>query len=307
MKLLGISKSTNGSVLLTGFSGFIGPHVSRALIEQGIHVVAVVRSLNRRSEAISQQQGIDLEIGDLADANFVAGIETKPFCIIHLAANSGRTTSDTADLYRDNVLSTVNLLELAANRNCSKFIYASSVSVFGEIAVSPLKRSNVPQASSPYGRSKLMAEDFLRSRGSGIGRVALQLPGVLGPGAPNHLLTSLVRKAIQGDEITLWNGNSLFNNVLNVSDLSRFIVKLALKASDPTFDAFPLASSDAIRMKEVVELIKLRAMSSSPVREVSLKKKSFFIDDEYARSVFGYESLTTREAIAQFVDSRLKK
>jgi len=245
-------------------------------------------------------------VGDLADANFVSGIPIQPFCIVHLAANLGRQMDDNLSLHRDNVLSTVHLLELAKSRGCRKIIYASSVSVYGDCTTSPLGRTSAAQARSPYGRSKLVAEQHLMNTGSGIARLALRLPGVLGPSAQEHLISGLVRKAIQGDQISFWNGDHLFNNVVDVTDLSRFIAKLAIDTHDLTFDAFPLAARDPIPMREVVELIKLRVKSNSLVTEISSNNSSFFIDDRYARSVLGYESMTTRSAITHFVDSHAR-
>lgn len=292
-----------GSVLLTGFSGFIGPHVAEALIAQGMSVVAVVRRRNSECDAVAQRLGIDLAVGDLADRDFLAGLKTHPSSIVHLAANSGRKGESFDVLHRDNVLSTAQLLHFAKRRGCGKFIHISSVSVHGEVDISPLSASHASHSPSPYGETKLMAERYLKDGGQGMDIVALRLPGVLGPNAPQHLLSFLIIKALAADKITMHHAESLFNNVVHVSDLSRFIVQLAGEERDPAFDAFPLASRDPIRMRDLVDLVKLRTGSTSRVQEVPSRASNFFIDDSHARSVFGYTSMTTRDAIARFVDS----
>ncbi len=291
-----------GPVLLTGFSGFIGPYVAEALVAEGLPVVAVVRRRTAESDVIAQRQGIDLVVGDLADGDFLAGLKIRPSSIVHLAANSGRRGETFGVLHHDNVLGTAQLLHFARSRGCHKFIHISSVSVHGEVDISPLSASHASHSPSPYGETKLMAERYLKDGGQGMDIVALRLPGVLGPNAPQHLLSSLIIKALAGDEITMHHAESLFNNVVHVSDLSRFIVQLAGEERDPAFDAFPLASRDPIRMRDLVDLVKLRTGSTSRVQEVPSSASNFFIDDSHARSVFGYTSMTTRDAIARFVD-----
>ena len=290
-----------GPVLLTGLSGFIGPHVGEYLVAHGLAVVAVVRRRTTECEAFAELQGIDLVVGDLTDAKFLGALKTQPSSIVHLAANSGRKGEDFDTLYRDNVLSTAQLLSFAKRSGCEKFIHISSVSVHGRVLSSPLSAAHGSEAPTSYGKTKLMAEEHLKRCGHGVGIVALRLPGVLGPKAPPHLLSSLVTKAVAGDEVTMHHADSLFNNVVHVSDLSRFIVQLLSERLNAAFDAFPLASSKPIRMREGVELVKLQVGSTSPVREVPSMESSFFIDDSRARSVFGYTSSSTSEAIARFI------
>jgi len=290
------------TVLLTGFGGFVGPHVADALVAQGLSVVAVVSRPTSENYRVAQLKGIELLVGDLADEGFLHGIEVEPTSIVHLAANAGRRGEPLDVLHKDNVLSTALLHQFARSRGCRNFIHVSSVSVHGRVNVSPLNRSTASCTPSPYGKSKLMAEQYLQASNYGASIVALRLPGILGPNAPQHLISSLVEKAFTGDEIALHHTASLFNNVVHVSDLSRFIVKLAIKERDSGFDAFPLASRDPIPMRDVFDVIKLMTGSHSRLRELPSSEANFFIDDSHARSVFGYTSMNTRDAIAHFVD-----
>lgn len=292
-----------GPALLTGFAGFIGPHIAEVLISEGHSVVAVVRRRTVESDVIAKRLGVGLVVGDLADGHFLDGLRILPSSIINLAANTGARGEYLNVLHRDNVLSTKNLLHFAKQRDCFKFIHISSVSVHGRVDGGLLDRAQASHSPTVYGKTKLMAELCLKDGGSGINIVSLRLPGVLGPKSPQHLLTRLVEKAISGTEIEIHHAESLFNNVVHVDDLSRFIVHLVDKEGKSDFVAFPLASRDPIRMREVVNLVKTRTNSTSRVCEVTSSESSFFIDDSYARSVFGYESMRTRDAIARFVDS----
>ena len=292
-----------GPILLTGFAGFIGPHIAGALISEGHSVVAVVRRRTVESDAIAQRLGVGLVVGDLADADFLDGLSISPSSIVNLAANTGGKGEHFDVLYRDNVLSTENLLHFAKQRGCFKFIHISSVSVHGRVDGGLLDRAQASHSPTIYGKTKLMAELCLKDGGKGINIVSLRLPGVLGPTAPQHLLTTIAEKALSGAEIEMHHAESLFNNVVHVDDLSRFIVHIVGKERKSDFVAFPLASLDPIRVRDVVNLVKLRTGSASRVCEVTSSESSFFIDDSYARSVFGYESMRTRDAIARFVDS----
>jgi len=191
------------TVLLTGFGGFVGPHVADAFVAQGLSVVAVVRRPTSENYRVARLKGIELQVGDLTDEVFLHGIKIEPASIVHLAGNTGRGGEPFDVLHKDNVLSTELLHQFARSRGCRNFVHASSISVHGRVNVSSLNRSTASCSPTPYGKTKLMAERYLQASNSGESIISLRIPGILGPNAPQHLISSLVEKALAGDEIAL--------------------------------------------------------------------------------------------------------
>jgi 2-alkyl-3-oxoalkanoate reductase len=143
-------------VLVTGASGFIGSHLSRRLHHIGAHVIALCRNRERGTELASQ--GIELAEGDILNASKMETIISNGVEIIyHLAAwlrgGSGREAPAI------NVQATQRLAELSAKYGVKRFIFTSSIAVYGPHGdlnvdeMTPLQTYN-----DPYGDSKIHAE-----------------------------------------------------------------------------------------------------------------------------------------------------
>jgi UDP-glucuronate 4-epimerase len=154
-------------VLVTGCAGFIGSHLTEALLERGDDVVGVdcfndnygrpekLRNLDRaRSWNDFDFVPIDLARGELQDV--VRGCEV----VFHLAAEPGVRMSwgSRFELYlRNNVLATQHLLEAAREWDGTRFVFASSSSVYGQAETFPTSEEVTPAPLSPYGATKLTA------------------------------------------------------------------------------------------------------------------------------------------------------
>ena len=180
-------------VLITGAAGFIGSHLSEALLAGG----AVVRGVDRlssyydpamkRANLAPLLDAEDFEfaegsLNELAPDELLSGIDV----VFHLAGQPGVRVSwgQEFGLYLDdNVLSTQRLLEAARETGLKRFILASSSSVYGDAERFPTRESDAPAPVSPYGVSKLAAEHLcnLYFKGFGVPTVALRYFTIFGP------------------------------------------------------------------------------------------------------------------------------
>jgi UDP-glucose 4-epimerase len=180
--------------LVTGGAGFIGSHLSDALVARGDEVLIVddLSSGKRENVAETLEGGARLEEMDIADgAEMMAvGERFEPEAVFHLAAQIDvrKSVADPGFDARLNVVGTVNALELAARAGAGRFVFTSTGgAIYGEGQERPEEMPFAEGArcepDSAYGQSKLAAEGYLDlyRRTRGLSTVAVRLGNVYGP------------------------------------------------------------------------------------------------------------------------------
>jgi UDP-glucuronate 4-epimerase len=205
------------TVLVTGVGGFIGSNLAESLLSDGIGVRGVDRFSNyydpmlKRGNlgSLTGRSGFELVEGDLnllASDELLDGVDV----IYHLAGQPGVRVSwgTEFEIYtRDNVLSTQRLLEACRDRPITKFVLASSSSIYGDAESFPTKEDARPAPVSPYGLTKLAAEHLCRlyHRGFGIPTVALRYFTIFGPRQrPDMAFTRFINAALTGGSIEIF-------------------------------------------------------------------------------------------------------
>jgi UDP-glucose 4-epimerase len=172
------------TVLVTGGAGYIGSHMVLALAEAGESVV-VIDNLST-GFSTSLPAGVPLVTGDAGDEDLVEnvisshGIES----IIHFAGSVvvPESMRDPLAYYRNNTMTTRNLLNAAVKGGVSRFIFSSTAAVYGNPDQVPVPEHAPTRPLSPYGASKLMSEIMLHDVASahGMNYVALRYFNVAG-------------------------------------------------------------------------------------------------------------------------------
>ena len=156
--------------LVTGGAGFIGSHLSECLFDQGARVRAIdaltdfyPRPLKERNlAALGGRERYEFVESDLRTVDLAALLEGITH-VFHLAAQAGvrRSWGSEFQLYTGlNVDATQRLLEACVGRPIERLVYASSSSVYGDDVAIPMVETAVPQPLSPYGVTKLAAEQL---------------------------------------------------------------------------------------------------------------------------------------------------
>lgn len=172
--------------LVTGGAGFIGSHVTQALVERGSSVRVLDNlSTGRLSNLDGLTGRIDWRQGDIRDRAAVAQAMDGVRCVLHLAAlpSVGRSVKDPVSSNDNNVTGTLNLLVAARDAGVERFVFSSSSSVYGNTPVLPKKEDMPPKPLSPYAAQKLMGEHYIRLFHSlyGMKTFALRYFNVYGP------------------------------------------------------------------------------------------------------------------------------
>jgi nucleoside-diphosphate-sugar epimerase len=176
--------------LLTGASGFVGKAIFEHLVEEGVDVVVAARIPSGDARGRSRSVYFDLERPDQLTPAAMEGIDV----VVHAAARVHvmRPTPDEEQrAFLCNVDATRALAEAAATAGARRFVFVSSIKVYGGLATAaPLRVSDLAVPTDAYGRSKLRAEDVLRQveATTGLEVVIIRPPLVYGPGVRANFL-----------------------------------------------------------------------------------------------------------------------
>lgn len=175
-------------VLVTGAAGFIGSNLTDRLLELGANVIGMDNLFNGRLDNLKQAQQSDnftFYKGDIRDYNFLLDVSKDIEIIYHQAAFTSVPQSILMpeSCNNVNVNGTLNVLNAARKSGVQQIIYASSSSVYGDVATLPAKESMNRKPISPYGVSKLACEAYMSAYSStyDIKTVGLRYFNVYGP------------------------------------------------------------------------------------------------------------------------------
>jgi len=151
-------------VLVTGGAGYIGSHAVVELLDQGYEVVVVDSLVNGYRDMVDKRATFYKK--DVRDAEALREIFEKESieCVMHFAAyiKVPESMTDPLKYYHNNLLGVITLLQVMAEFNISKFIFSSTAAVYGDIKGDSLVTEDfITNPISPYGMSKLMAENII--------------------------------------------------------------------------------------------------------------------------------------------------
>ena len=218
--------------LITGCAGFIGSHLSEALLADGHSVLGVdcfsdnyERSRKLANlERARQHDAFELAPVDLAAAP-LDGLVADCDAVFHLAAEPGVRSSweERFEVYlRRNVHATQRLLDAASASPEKPFVFASSSSIYGEAETLPTDEDVRPRPYSPYGATKLAAESLCRlyHDNHGVRATALRYFTVYGPRQrPDMAFHRFCRAALAGEPLTVYGDGSQTRDFTFVADV----------------------------------------------------------------------------------------
>lgn len=179
------------NVLVTGVTGFIGSHLLTSLKDHGrYHLVGMIRNPQDRQRL--EDLGVEVRIADLLNPSSLQGITRDIDAVIHLAARM-RFHDPWEMLYSHNVEGTKHLAMDAMHEHVSHFVYISSTEAMGPVDMVPGDESAPYHPAYGYGRSKMLAEQWLNMQQLPV--TILRPTGVFGSG--DSYVTMPVLRAVQ--------------------------------------------------------------------------------------------------------------
>jgi UDP-glucose 4-epimerase len=220
------------NTLVTGCAGFVGSHLTEKLLSLGHSVTGVdcftdyyAKDLKMRNlEKARGDKGFKLINRSLLDIDLkklLKGVD----CVFHQAAQPGvrKSWGASFEIYTENnILATQRLLEACKGAELKKFVYASSSSVYGDDQRFPLKESYYPKPTSPYGVSKLAAEDlcYLYWKNFDVPTVSLRYFTVYGPRQrPDMAFNKFIAAMLSGEKIRVFGDGKQTRDFTYVADV----------------------------------------------------------------------------------------
>jgi nucleoside-diphosphate-sugar epimerase len=241
-------------ILVTGATGFIGKNLVKRLVREENSVLCLVRE--KSDIRFLKNLEVELIYGDLLDASSLKkSIEEKNIDIIYHLAGLVYSNS-VKKFYEVNIKGTRNLLEAFHPNKLKKFIYLSSIAVNGFSAQGKLIDETYPcNPVTPYGRSKLIAENLIRDFYSktGVSVTIIRVPVVYGPDGQADLITKNFKKILKGRTFIVNNGVNL-RSLSYVDNLIEGLVLAAINAKS-TSDLYVIADDKTYSFIEIVNTI----------------------------------------------------
>ncbi len=247
---------------VTGGAGFIGSHLTDALLRRGCQVTVYDNlSLGRREHlAGALAAGARLVEADLLDIERLTAELAGHHQVWHLAASSDirqGTRSTRLDL-EQGTLATYNVLEAMRRCDVSALAFASSSVVYGEPAVMPTPEDHGPlQPISLYGAAKLAAEGLISAFAHchGVRAHVFRFANIVGPRATHGILLDLDRKLrANPDELEVLGDGRQRKSYLTVDDCVEAMLFCVEAAREPV-NVFNLGSGDNITVARIAELV----------------------------------------------------
>jgi UDP-glucose 4-epimerase len=249
-------------ILVTGAAGYVGYAVGRRLVTAGHQVSGLIRGTDR-----VLPPGVRPIIGDLLDPAGLGAVLDEPYdAVCHLAALTRVRESFAEPLrfFTANVQGTVNLLE-ALPRTATRLVYGSTAAVYGTPDRQPVPEDQAPAPTSPYGASKLAAEQAVRfhARTGAAGAVVLRTFNVAGSvdGRPDPDETRLIPKALAvaagtAQRLEINGDGGAVREYLHVDDLAAACVR-ALESCPPpgTERLYNVGTGDGASVLEVIAAV----------------------------------------------------
>lgn len=270
-------------ILVTGGTGYIGSHTSVELLNSGYEVIIIDNFSNSKSDVLDRIKKITNKEfafyeGDVCDKDILTKIftENKIDAVIHFAGHKavGESVAKPLMYYRNNLDSTLSLLEVMNNFNCKKIVFSSSATVYGEPKSLPIREDFPLSTTNPYGSTKLMIENILRDlyKSDSSWSIAIlryfnpigaHKSGLIGENPndiPNNLMPYIVKVAngelkelsVFGDDYNTKDGTGV-RDYIHVVDLSLGHIKAIEKVIKETgCDAYNLGTGQGYSVLDII-------------------------------------------------------
>ena len=307
-------------ILVTGGTGFIGSHTCVELLDNGYEVVIIDDLSNSKREVVDYIEKITNKKvvfyeGDVCDKVLLEKIftENKIDAVIHFAGYKavGESVAKPLMYYKNNILSTINLLEVMNEFNVKKIAFSSSATVYGKPKSLPIKEDFPLSTTNPYGTTKLIIEGILKDLYNSdkewsiailryFNPIGAHKSGLLGEnpnGIPNNLMPYIIKVATKeldclgvfGNDYDTHDGTGV-RDYIHVVDLAKGHVKAIEKIlKDTGCDCYNLGTGNGYSVLDLVNTF-------MKVNNVSIKyeikeRRPGDIDACYADPSYAYEKL----------------
>lgn len=290
------------NILVTGGAGYVGSHTTLQLLLGGYKVVVIDNLDNSSEEAITRVAKLAGEYGgnltfhkiDLLDKEAMEKLflSTEFDAVIHFAGLKavGESVAKPLLYYKNNIVGTLNLLEMMISQGCKKLVFSSSATVYGQPKEVPCTEDFPICAMNPYGRTKLFIEEICRDvhRADPDWKIILlryfnpvgaHPSGFIGEdprGIPNNLMPFVQQVAVErrpeltvfGNDYQTKDGTGVrdYIHVMDLSDGHTAALDKLFKTKDLGCEVYNLGTGQGTSVLEMVAAFEKASGKKIPLR-----------------------------------------
>ena len=274
--------------LVTGGAGFIGSHITDALLNNG-HEVTILDNLSTGAldNVDHVKDRVSFIEGDICDMETCLRAADGCEGIYHEAAlvSVPHSIEDPRLNHDVNITGTFNVLEAARLQGVKRIVYASSAAIYGDNPELPKRELMLPEPKSPYALAKLAGEHYLCNYAHifGINAVALRYFNVFGPRQnPNSpysgVISIFVDRVLKGAPVTIFGDGEQSRDFVNVADVVQAnLLAMGLHPErdselDGPFNVFNVATNNRTSLLELLDT--LEAICGTNVERIFKEERS---------------------------------
>lgn len=318
------------NVLLAGGAGYIGSHTAVELLNAGYQVVIVDDYSNSSPEAVHRIEKItgkrvisyEADVKNKEKMHYIFS-ENHIDCVIHFAGLKavGESVRLPLKYYRNNIDTTLTLLECMEEAGVNQFVFSSSATVYGEENEPPyVETMHRGRCSNPYGWTKVMMEQILEDAAKANPELSVILlryfnpigaheSGLIGEdpqGIPNNLMPFIAQVAVgRRDHLTVFGGDyptpdgTCLRDYIHVMDLANGHVKaVEYAANHKGVEVFNLGTGTPYSVLDIIHAFE-KATGVKVKYEIGLRRAGdlpkFWADSTKAQKVLGWHAERTLE------------
>lgn len=252
-----------GIYLVTGAAGFIGSAIAKNLIEENNNVVTIDNFSTGFKRNVPEK--VEIIEGNDFDETVLNKLNGRKFdAIIHIAGQSSGEISFEKPVYdlQTNAQSTLMLLNYARKTGCKNFIFASSMSVYGDHKERQVDETSSAVPKSFYAVGKLASENYMRifSQEYGLKCTALRFFNVYGIGQnmenmKQGMASIYLAQAIKSKHIIIKGSGERFRDFVYISDVVDAVKKSLERKAGNDFEIYNVSTNKPTLVKDIIKLI----------------------------------------------------
>lgn len=278
------------NLLISGGTGFLGYHLSKAAIKQGLKVTSISQNYPKKKRKIKNVNYLICDISKKKDLNKIS--KKKFDYVVNLAGYVDH--SNNRKVFNSHFLGCKYLVESLLKTPPRSFVQIGSSMEYGKLK-SPQKESSFCNPISNYGKAKLASTLYIKKQflKSGFPATILRLYQVYGENQDvNRFLPIIIKNCIANKRFPCSDGNQ-FRDFLHVSDAVRAILK-SLKNKNSIGHVINIGSGKCMNLRKIIELIKKQTKGGKPdygkikLRPEEIKK--VFPDVKKSKKILNWKS-----------------
>jgi UDP-glucose 4-epimerase len=303
-------------VVVTGCAGFIGSNLTEELLRRNYKVIGIdcftnyysIKLKRRNLQNLLKSKNFKFLRLDLVNTNLKKFLKHVDY-VFHLAAQPGVRASwgKNFEIYvKNNIIATQRLLEQCVDLNLKKIVFASSSSVYGDVPI-PMKENSVLKPISPYGVTKLAAENlcYLHWKNYRLPIVCLRYFTVYGKNQrPDMAIAKFTSRILNGERIQVFGNGEQTRDFTFISDAVEATILSAEK--NVKGEIINIGSGKRISVNRIIKLLEKEIGKKASAEYIEMQKgdmKHTLADISKAKKLLGWKpKINIEDGIKMYVE-----